>query len=377
MTQSKSDIDNEWKSITHGTHLREDLLKATQEGLPTMLMMHGAKPKSSAPTSADSPGDKTRQASAEATEQDRSTRTSTTRRKSLEQEAGAGIWETEVETYATHLGMDLKEDRELLWIAEQAVLAPLPPHWTEVLTQTDATAFQNVLTGVLSWKHPLEDQFRSMYQYHKAALRGAAAVKLEREQPTAREKEEGGDHKVEGLDGDSEDEPFSGPSSLNTTRGRLLTSGNLQEEMQKARTALRMTTQANGEATFAMSPPSGKPAPAPLDLMARGKDGMDADGTARQNGMDADGTAKQNGMDAADIARADRRQMMETTMQGTPLPPIQKGVLIVHPPRISQGGTRYKILPALQDQPPLPTPPQSATGGMPPTKHIGESTPQR
>ena len=59
-------------------------------------------------TQADSHGDKTRQASAEATEQDRSTRTSTTRRKSLEQEAGAGIWETEVETYATHLGMDLK-----------------------------------------------------------------------------------------------------------------------------------------------------------------------------------------------------------------------------------------------------------------------------
>ena len=97
--------------------------------------------------------------------------------------------------------------------------------------------------------------------------------------------------------------------------------------MQKARTALRMTTQANGEATFAMSPPSEKPTSAPLDLTARNKDGMDADGTA-----------KQNGMDAADIARADRRQMMETTMQGTPLPPIQKGVLIVHPPRISQGG---------------------------------------
>jgi hypothetical protein len=41
--------------------------------------------------------------------------------------------------------------------------------------------------------------------------------------------EEGGDNKVEELDGDSEEEPFSGPSSLNTTRGRLLTSGNLQE----------------------------------------------------------------------------------------------------------------------------------------------------
>jgi hypothetical protein len=39
----------------------------------------------------------------------------------------------------------------------------------------DATVFQNKLTGVVTWTHPLEEQFRSMYHYHKAALAHAAA----------------------------------------------------------------------------------------------------------------------------------------------------------------------------------------------------------
>jgi hypothetical protein len=67
--------------------------------------------------------------------------------------AGAedGVDEAEVERYAVHLGMDPTCDGELFWIAEQALLAPLPPQWVEVLMEGDATAFQNKLTGVVTW----------------------------------------------------------------------------------------------------------------------------------------------------------------------------------------------------------------------------------
>jgi hypothetical protein len=54
----------------------------------------------------------------------------------------------------------VQEDEQFLWIAEQALLAPLPPQWCEVLTENGATAFKNTLTGVVTWTHPLEDQFR-------------------------------------------------------------------------------------------------------------------------------------------------------------------------------------------------------------------------
>jgi hypothetical protein len=50
-----------------------------------------------------------------------------------------GVDEAEVERYAVHLGMNPKEDEALYWIAEQALLAPLPPQWVEVLTAGDAT----------------------------------------------------------------------------------------------------------------------------------------------------------------------------------------------------------------------------------------------
>jgi hypothetical protein len=36
----------------------------------------------------------------------------------------------EVETFAEYLGMNLAEDRDLLWIAVEAMTAPLPPNWT-------------------------------------------------------------------------------------------------------------------------------------------------------------------------------------------------------------------------------------------------------
>jgi len=163
MGTASTDADLRWKSITHS---HENILKASEtEGLPTMLMMHGAKPQFTSVSTGD--GSTAKAASQSCKEKvDRN-----------------GISKTVVETYALHLGLDLEEDQELLWIAEQALLAPLPPHWTEVLTQTEVTAFQNILTGVISWKHPLEDHFRTMYQYHKAALREAATVKVPTFQP--------------------------------------------------------------------------------------------------------------------------------------------------------------------------------------------------
>lgn len=35
----------------------------------------------------------------------------------------------EVEDYARWLGMDPRADRELLWVAREGLMAPLPPQW--------------------------------------------------------------------------------------------------------------------------------------------------------------------------------------------------------------------------------------------------------
>jgi hypothetical protein len=54
----------------------------------------------------------------------------------------------EVEEYALYLGMDLTEDRELLYIAEMAMAAPLPSGWTEHDDADGREFYYNTVTGV-------------------------------------------------------------------------------------------------------------------------------------------------------------------------------------------------------------------------------------
>ena len=75
----------------------------------------------------------------------------------------------EVLRYAVHLGMDPQEDTDLFWIAEQAYHAHLPPNWAQYADDKGNLYYYNKLTGISSWNHPLEDQFRSLYAQMKAS----------------------------------------------------------------------------------------------------------------------------------------------------------------------------------------------------------------
>ena len=71
----------------------------------------------------------------------------------------------EIYTYAQYsLGMDPVADVDLLWIAEQALKAPLPPNWEEhVDPESGNRFFLNTMTRVSSWEHPLDNTFRALY----------------------------------------------------------------------------------------------------------------------------------------------------------------------------------------------------------------------
>lgn len=64
----------------------------------------------------------------------------------------------EVVAAAVRLGMDPLDDYDLLWIAEQAAMAPLPPGWDERRDQTGNTFYMDQVTGnvvrTLLFKHP-------------------------------------------------------------------------------------------------------------------------------------------------------------------------------------------------------------------------------
>uniref|UniRef100_A0A7S3RBJ9 WW domain-containing protein n=1 Tax=Strombidinopsis acuminata TaxID=141414 RepID=A0A7S3RBJ9_9SPIT len=70
----------------------------------------------------------------------------------------------ELIAYARYLGIDPVADHDLLWIAVEALEAPLPSDWTEHFDSNDRVFYYNATTRVSSWTHPLEHTYRETYK---------------------------------------------------------------------------------------------------------------------------------------------------------------------------------------------------------------------
>merc|ERR1719162_2312350 len=69
----------------------------------------------------------------------------------------------ELIAYAWYLGIDPVADHDLLWIAVEALEAPLPSTWSEHFDSNDRVFYYNASTRVSSWTHPLEHVYRETY----------------------------------------------------------------------------------------------------------------------------------------------------------------------------------------------------------------------
>eukprot|EP00747_Dinoflagellata_sp_TGD_P197622 gnl/TRDRNA2_/TRDRNA2_69241_c1_seq1.p1 gnl/TRDRNA2_/TRDRNA2_69241_c1~~gnl/TRDRNA2_/TRDRNA2_69241_c1_seq1.p1 ORF type:complete len:475 (+),score=73.30 gnl/TRDRNA2_/TRDRNA2_69241_c1_seq1:54-1427(+) len=70
----------------------------------------------------------------------------------------------ELIAYARYLGIDPVVDHDLLWIAVDALEAPLPHDRTEHFDSDDRVFYYNTTTRVSSWTHPLEHIYREVYE---------------------------------------------------------------------------------------------------------------------------------------------------------------------------------------------------------------------
>lgn len=83
--------------------------------------------------------------------------------------------EQEIEEYAQWLGADLENDRDLFWIAREALTVKLPPGW-KVYRKKDGTSdpfYFNIKTGESLWDHPLDQHFKEMFEAEKAKKEAA------------------------------------------------------------------------------------------------------------------------------------------------------------------------------------------------------------
>jgi hypothetical protein len=76
----------------------------------------------------------------------------------------------EIKEYAEWLGMNVEEDRELLWIARDGLKAPLPPEWRPCESSDGDIFYFNFSTRESVWDHPMDDHYRKLYHVTKAKL---------------------------------------------------------------------------------------------------------------------------------------------------------------------------------------------------------------
>mmetsp|Transcript_33978 Transcript_33978/g.97742 ORF Transcript_33978/g.97742 Transcript_33978/m.97742 type:complete len:354 (-) Transcript_33978:14-1075(-) len=91
----------------------------------------------------------------------------------------------ELISYAKYLGIDPVIDGDLMWIADEALKAPLPCEWTEHHDSAERIFYYNVDTHDSSWTHPLEqlhrDTYKSIVNFRSGALsREDQIVELEK-----------------------------------------------------------------------------------------------------------------------------------------------------------------------------------------------------
>ena len=74
----------------------------------------------------------------------------------------------EILDYAEFLGMNIKEDEDLLWIAKEGLKAPLPEYWKPCKTNDQDIYYFNFKTGESLWDHPCDQYYKEVYKREKA-----------------------------------------------------------------------------------------------------------------------------------------------------------------------------------------------------------------
>eukprot|EP01065_Artemidia_motanka_P014923 TRINITY_DN1879_c0_g1_i1.p1 TRINITY_DN1879_c0_g1~~TRINITY_DN1879_c0_g1_i1.p1 ORF type:complete len:881 (+),score=298.57 TRINITY_DN1879_c0_g1_i1:249-2891(+) len=78
--------------------------------------------------------------------------------------------EQEIAEYCEWLGMDPLQDRALMWIAREALKAPLPEHWKICYTDDREVYYFNMRTGESIWDHPMDAYYKALFRQEKGKL---------------------------------------------------------------------------------------------------------------------------------------------------------------------------------------------------------------
>ncbi|XP_049581592.1 centrosomal protein of 164 kDa isoform X2 [Syngnathus scovelli] len=131
----------------------------------------------------------------------------------------------EIREYAKEIGIDLENEKELMWLAREGIVAPLPPEWNPCQDVTGDIYYFNFSSGESTWDHPCDEHYRRLVIQERERLQSAAATGATGSKKKKKEKKEKKDKKKK--DSDKSGGLSSTLGSLPPPRGSLVSLGAL------------------------------------------------------------------------------------------------------------------------------------------------------
>uniref|UniRef100_A0A8C4V5D4 Centrosomal protein of 164 kDa n=1 Tax=Falco tinnunculus TaxID=100819 RepID=A0A8C4V5D4_FALTI len=102
----------------------------------------------------------------------------------------------EIQDFAREIGIDPEKEPELIWLAREGIVAPLPPEWKPCQDTTGDIYYFNFANGQSTWDHPCDGHYRELVirEREKLLARGSSKKK-EKKKKEKKEKKEKKDKK--------------------------------------------------------------------------------------------------------------------------------------------------------------------------------------
>ncbi|NXL61731.1 CE164 protein, partial [Chordeiles acutipennis] len=86
--------------------------------------------------------------------------------------------EKEVRVYAQEIGIDPEMEPELMWLAREALTAPLPPEWKTCQDEVSGSLYYfNFGNGESTWDHPCDDHYKELVVRERQKLLAHGSLK--------------------------------------------------------------------------------------------------------------------------------------------------------------------------------------------------------
>ncbi|NWH27403.1 CE164 protein, partial [Grus americana] len=100
--------------------------------------------------------------------------------------------EQEIQDFAREIGIDPEKEPELIWLAREGIVAPLPPEWKPCQDITGDIYYFNFANGQSTWDHPCDDHYRELViqEREKLLARGSLKKKDKKKKKEKKEKKD-------------------------------------------------------------------------------------------------------------------------------------------------------------------------------------------